>query len=277
MENQNQNHRNNRNESWKNQLRDVERPSNGDRRHYPNEEHENKKENKNIKMVKGKNTVDFKPRYDPPDLRLIPAPQHWKQYKRPYSDHDVVLVNGLFCLPEDLSIYNQLLDEIESSGIDSGRLWKMHHGNQEIEGTHVIADDKANWKRNCPTFSMVIDKMAQYFNMDVKATRFNWYRDSSEWKPFHHDAAAVKEDKARTQNLTLAVSFGMEREAAFEHAKTKTVVSVPQYNGTIYAFGRDVNVRWRHGIPAVHPKKFEDNGRISIIAWGWIDDMVEEK
>ena len=48
---------------------------------------------------------------------------------------------------------------------------------------------------------------------------------------------------ARTQNLTLAVSFGMEREAAFEHAKTKTVVSVPQYNGTIYAFGRDVNVR----------------------------------
>ena len=84
---------------------------------------------------------------------------------------DVVLVNGLFCLPEDLSIYNQLLDEIESSGIDSGRLWKMHHGNQEIEGTHVIADDKANWKRNCPTFSMVIDKMAQYFNMDVKATR----------------------------------------------------------------------------------------------------------
>ena len=47
------------------------------------------------------------------------------------------------------------------------------------------------------------------------------YRDSKEWKPFHHDAAAVKADKARTQNFTVAVSFGLERDAAFEHAKTK--------------------------------------------------------
>ena len=59
----------------------------------------------------------------------------------------------------------------------------------------------------------------------VQATRLNWYRDSTEWKPFHHDAAAVKPDKAKTQNFTVAVSFGMERDAAFEHAQTKTVSS----------------------------------------------------
>jgi len=52
------------------------------------------------------------------------------------------------------------------------------------------------------------------------------YRDSSEWKPFHHDAAAVKADKAQTQNFTVAVSFGMERDAAFEHAKTKYGLSL---------------------------------------------------
>ena len=46
-------------------------------------------------MVKGKNTVDFKPRYDPPDLRLVPAPQHWKQYKRSYSDQFVFLISFL--------------------------------------------------------------------------------------------------------------------------------------------------------------------------------------
>ena len=34
--------------------------------------------------------------------------------------------------------------------------------------------------------------------------RFNWYRDSSEWKPFHHDAAAVKEDKG---NLHLKLNL----------------------------------------------------------------------
>ena len=44
-----------------------------------------------------------------------------------------------------------------------------------------------------------------------QATRFNWYRNTSEWKPFHHDAAAMKPDKARTQNFTVAVSFGCER------------------------------------------------------------------
>ena len=64
--------------------------------------------------------------------------------------------------------------------------------------------------------------------MNVQATRLNWYRDTNEWKPFHHDAAAVKPDKARTQNMTVAVSFGAERDAAFEHAKTKTVISMPQ-------------------------------------------------
>ena len=57
----------------------------------------------------------------------------------------------------------------------------------------MIADDKqGNWKKRCPTFLKVVKKMTEYFNMDVKATRFNWYKDSSQWKPFHHDAAAVK-------------------------------------------------------------------------------------
>ena len=40
----------------------------------------------------------------------------------------------------------------------------------------------------------------------------------------------------------------MERDAAFEHAKSKTVISMPQPNGTVYTFGKDVNILWRHGI-----------------------------
>ena len=107
--------------------------------------------------------------------------------------------------------------------------------------------------------------------MNVQATRLNWYKDTDDWKPFHHDAAAMKPDKARTQNMTVAVSFGAERDAAFEHAKTKTVISMPQPNGTVYTFGRDVNILWRHGIPQVHPDNYRDEGRISIICWGWMD------
>ena len=78
--------------------------------------------------------------------------------------------------------------------------------------SHVIANDKLNWKKYCPTFNMVLDKMCSYFRMEAKATRLNWYRDNSEWKPYHHDAAAVKADKAESQNITVAASFGAERE-----------------------------------------------------------------
>ena len=58
----------------------------------------------------------------------------------------------------------------------------------------------------------------------------------------------VQEDKAEQSNLTVAVSFGLEREAAFEHAKTKTVVSMAAPNGSAYVFARDINMIWRHGI-----------------------------
>jgi len=107
--------------------------------------------------------------------------------------------------------------------------------------------------------------------MDISATRLNWYRDSSEWKPFHHDAAAIKEEKAKQSNLTVAVSFGLEREAAFEHANTKTVISMPQPNGSVYVFARDINVVWRHGILQEPPQRRKEEGRISVIAWGWVD------
>lgn len=136
------------------------------------------------------------------------------RYNRVYQTRDVVMVNDIFCQPGDLSIYNSLLDEIQNSGVEPNKLWQLWHGD-----SHVIADDKRMWKEKCPTFKWVVDKMADYFGMDVKATRFNWYRHSSEWKPFHHDAAAMKERFAKTQNFTLAVSFGAERDAAFEHAQ----------------------------------------------------------
>ena len=105
----------------------------------------------------------------------------------------------------------------------------------------------------------------------MKATRFNLYENSLNWKPFHHDAAAVKKDKAATQNITIGVSFGLEREAAFEHAKHRTVVSVPLPNGSIYVFNKDVNIEWRHGILQMDPDNVIDQGRISIIVWGKVE------
>lgn len=213
-----------------------------------------------------RNTENFNPSYAPPDMRILAAAPGLKKYNREYTSRDVLVVNDLFCAENDLTIYNKLLKEIEQSGVNPDHLWQSWHND-----SHWIADDKLKWKAACPTFHMVLDRIRDYFEMDIKATRLNWYRDSTEWKPFHHDAAAIKPDKAKTQNMTVAVSFGMERDAAFEHAKTKTVISMPQPNGTIYTFGKDVNILWRHGIPQIPPEEYSDQGRISIIAWGWME------
>lgn len=217
-----------------------------------------------------KNTETFEPSFQPPDMRII-LKDEGDVYNRPYASNDVVVVSGLFCKENDFTMYNQLLAELKATGKEDEGLWKMWHGD-----THFIADDHLKWKNSCNVFLSVIKKIEKYFGMDVKATRFNWYKNSDQWKPFHFDAAAVDPKKAKTQNLTVAVSFGAEREVAFEHAKTKTTISLPQPNGTIYTFGKDVNIEWRHGIPKIHPDKKHNEGRISIIAWGWVKQGEKE-
>ena len=42
-------------------------------------------------------------------------------------------------------------------------------------------------------------------------------------------------------------------------------------NGSAYVFARDINVLWRHGILQMPPEKRKDEGRISVIAWGWVE------
>jgi hypothetical protein len=41
----------------------------------------------------------------------------------------------------------------------------------------------------------------------------------------------------------------------------------------VYTFGKDVNILWRHGIPQLPPHQQSDEGRISIIAWGWLSQF----
>ena len=79
----------------------------------------------------------------------------------------------------------------------------------------------------------------------------------------------MKPEKAKTQNFTVGVSFGYTRDIAFEEVDGKKVVSFPCPDGMTYAFCREMNTRWRHGIPAVKVENGEEGGRISVIAWGW--------
>jgi hypothetical protein len=215
-----------------------------------------------------KNTENFSPSHEPASMNvLVGLPNQNKFYKNIYDSNDVIIVPDF--LKEDVAndLYNKLLHEINSSGIEHDKLWKLWHGD-----SHLIADDHLNWKEKVPTFQYIIETIEKYFTMEVKSTRFNYYKDSNDWKPYHHDAAAVKPHIAEKQNFTVGVSLGATRDISFEYAvgdsKKRAVVSIPLLNCTCYAFGSDVNINWKHGVPQVDPKKAFNEGRISIIAWG---------
>jgi len=121
--------------------------------------------------------------------------------------------------------------------------------------------------------------MASLFGISYDLTqgvRFNWYRDGRDWKPFHHDAAAFNVSRSREQNCTAGMSLGASRDLAFRHAKTGDVLSFPQTNGMLFFFGRDVNIRWQHGLTALPLEEQSDSGRISCILWGLCHGVVEE-
>lgn len=218
---------------------------------------------------KPKNTECFEPMTTPVDMRVV-FDLGRDRLTTKLTSRDVVLAPNLFSEPKG-EIHKRLLREIEECNVPKDQLLKLWHGNDKIEGTHLIVNDRTRWKDQCPTFKYVIDRIQQFFDMDIQATRFNWYKDTSQWKPFHHDSAYVNPEKAKVQNFTVAVSFGVTRDAAFEHAKTKTVVSFPQDDGVVYCFANDTNGIWRHGILQDLPVR--DSSRVSIICWGKVDGM----
>jgi hypothetical protein len=208
---------------------------------------------------KKKNTESFEPDYSLPDMRLVVHTKSNNNFK--LTERDVVIIPSFF---EDNAIYSKLLDEVKNS-TQNENLFKLWHGD-----SHTIADDKlGNWKNNCKLFNNIVDELSRYFNMSVKATRFNLYKDNSDWKPYHRDAAAIDERKARTQNITVAVTFGATRSASFKHLNSKMRIDVPLENGSVYVFNKQVNIDWMHGI--TQEKEKCDDGRISIILWGYTE------
>ena len=190
-------------------------------------------------------------------------------YKNIYNKNDVIIVPNFLQESYNNEYYDKLLNEINSSGLEHDKLWKLWHGDN-----HLIADDNINWKEKVPSFQIIINTIEKYFNMEIKSTRFNYYKDSSDWKPYHHDAAAVKPIIAEKQNFTVGVSLGATRDISFEYALSidkKPIISIPLQNCTSYAFGNDVNSNWKHGVPQIHPDKAFNEGRISIIAWGKVN------
>jgi hypothetical protein len=227
-----------------------------------NSSYQNNGNNKHRKHRK--NTESFDPWYEAPNMWVKYGDGTLVKYDKPIHVNDVIIVPKLF---DETDIYERLLNELMASGLENKGLWKSWH-----EDNHLIADDNLNWKEKVPTFIYILDKLKKYYNLNIKSTRLNWYKDSTDFKPFHFDAAAIKPNIAKIQNITVGVSFGSTRDVSFEHAKTRLRIAIPQENGMAYSFSRDVNINFRHGISPIKEEEF-NGGRISIIAWGWVDQV----
>ena len=134
----------------------------------------------------GRNTESFDPSSTlvRPDLRVKVGSAAISKFNKPLKHDDVVIVPELFGKEEDWSLYYQLVDEITElqQKETKGSEWIPWH-----EGAHLIVKKP----EESPTFQKILDRLCEYFNIRKKSIgyRFNWYKDSTDWKPFHHDSA----------------------------------------------------------------------------------------
>lgn len=205
-----------------------------------------------------------------PSMRIIVAPPG-TEYHAPVSHDDVVIVPNALCQEDDWTLYYQMIKEMRELQAEGQRRseWVSWH-----EGAHLISQNPAGSR----TYQDVLERVRRQFDIAPGhcGTRFNWYRDGSDWKPFHHDSAAFNAQRASEQNCTVGVSFGAGRELAFRHARTGELIYFPQRNGMLFFFGRDVNIRWQHGLNALPAEQQGSEGRVSVIVWGLCTLAFEE-
>lgn len=162
-----------------------------------------------------------------------------------------IYLPNFFCSTSDLTIFKALKTELIPCGGNSSNLvsWSQHYKFENPDSSR--------------TFSEIVNKLSKHFNVTILQTRINYYKDGSDFKPFHHDSHAYH-DTIR-EDFTMGVSFGVSRKLDFKHEKSGRVFSFPQNNGDVFAFDSNVNKLFLHGVPKA-PTVSGD--RISCICWG---------
>lgn len=163
-------------------------------------------------------------------------------------DGGCIYIPNFFCSTSDRTIFNQLKKEIESNSECQLVQWSKHfkHENPDFS----------------PMFNNIVEQMADHFNVDVYQTRLNFYKDNTSWKPFHHDSHAYGDKK---EDFTMGASFGDTRELEFIHENSGNKFKFIQNNGDIFAFNKEINKKFMHGVPKTNRRV---GSRFSIIVWG---------
>jgi hypothetical protein len=163
---------------------------------------------------------------------------------------ECIYLPNFFCDKNNYDTLLKLVDELKNN--NSGMIsWSKHMKYENPDFS--------------PTFNEIIQKISEYFDTEIYHTRMNFYKDGSDWKPFHHDSHAYG-GKALREDFTIGCSFGASRNLAILHEKTEQEFTFPQNNGDVFCFTSNVNKKFMHGVPK--SKNIDIGPRISIIAWG---------
>ena len=181
---------------------------------------------------------------------------------------NAVYIEGFHCEEDDFRLLEQLAEDLEES--------RYSTTSSKRKGEEDFGGGVMNWSKHLKqenpefseTFRTVVERMASYFDVDVYATRLNFYRDGSDWKPYHHDSHAFGAN-GRKEDFTMGASFGAQRALSFLHEPSASSFEFPQKNGDVFAFSSEVNAAMQHGVPRLSGhEQFVANPRFSVIAWG---------
>ena len=193
---------------------------------------------------------------------------------------NAVYIEGFHCEEDDFQTLEQLAEDLDNTSRYLGSTSKRKEEEEEEEEEEDVGGGfeggVVNWSKHLKqenpefseTFRTVVERMASYFDVDVYATRLNFYRDGSDWKPYHHDSHAFGAN-GRKEDFTMGASFGAQRALSFLHEPSASSFEFPQKNGDVFAFSSEVNAAMQHGVPRLSGhEQFVANPRFSVIAWG---------
>ncbi|OEH74156.1 hypothetical protein cyc_00037 [Cyclospora cayetanensis] len=158
-----------------------------------------------------------------------------------HDDFMKALTGGSICIPEFFkpheseALFSSLLKELSDYAKDQTLLHDAASKEAdptpaEMRDTSVTLPDAGlcRWSRHLkhenpegfPTFQKVVQRLSNYFDLDIYATRMNIYPDGSHWKPHHHDSHAYSSERQQAEDFTVGASFGGQRSLEFAHVKT---------------------------------------------------------
>ena len=169
-------------------------------------------------------------------------------------------------------MYDKLMEEIKAAG--SPDMWVPWH-----EASHYIANDRdrhGKWKADSPTFTAVVDRIRRVFPHGrqgalqlvprpggvetLSSRRRRGEAGQSQDAELHGGGEFRRDARRRVRTRQDGTTAFFPPSAAARHTPSDR----PR-----------ASVEWRHGIPQVpeelRGKPGGDAPRISIIAWGWVD------